>query len=41
VLGEVDLDDLLSQREKLNVRLQTALDQHTGPWGREGGDGPR
>src|SRR2546422_1010607 len=33
VLGEVDLDDLLSQREKLNVRLQTALDQHTGPWG--------
>src|SRR5881397_3028528 len=31
VLGEVDLDDLLSQREKLNVRLQTALDQHTGP----------
>ncbi len=33
VLGEVDLDELLSQREKLNVRLQTILDQHTGPWG--------
>ena len=33
VLGEVDLDALLSQREKLNVRLQTVLDQNTGPWG--------
>jgi len=33
VLGEVELDELLSQREKLNVRLQTVLDQHTGPWG--------
>src|SRR5579871_6898490 len=33
VLGEVELDDLLSQREKLNIRLQAALDQHTGPWG--------
>jgi len=33
VLGEVDLDDLLSQREKLNERLQTILDLHTGPWG--------
>src|SRR5580704_1990703 len=33
VLGEVELDDLLSQREKLNMKLQGALDQHTGPWG--------
>jgi len=33
VLGEVPLDDLLSQREKLNQRLQEILDQHTGPWG--------
>lgn len=33
VLGEVDLDELLSQREKLNVRLQSILDQHTAPWG--------
>ena len=33
VLGEVALDDLLSQREKLNQRLQEFLDQHTGPWG--------
>src|SRR5271165_4436674 len=33
VLGEVELDELLSQREKLNVRLQSILDQHTNPWG--------
>ncbi len=33
VLGEVGLDDLLSQREKLNHRLQEILDLHTDPWG--------
>ena len=33
VLGEVELDELLSQREKLNVRLQSILDQHTSTWG--------
>lgn len=33
ILGEVELDELLSQREKLNVRLQAVLDQDTGPWG--------
>jgi regulator of protease activity HflC (stomatin/prohibitin superfamily) len=33
VLGEVELDDLLSQREKLNARLQGILDEHTEPWG--------
>jgi regulator of protease activity HflC (stomatin/prohibitin superfamily) len=33
VLGEVQLDELLSQREDLNVRLQSILDQHTSPWG--------
>ena len=33
VLGEADLDSLLSQREKLNIRLQSILDQHTAPWG--------
>jgi regulator of protease activity HflC (stomatin/prohibitin superfamily) len=33
VLGEVELDELLSQREKINIRLQSVLDQHTGPWG--------
>ncbi len=33
VLGEADLDELLSEREKLNARLQETLDGHTGPWG--------
>jgi regulator of protease activity HflC (stomatin/prohibitin superfamily) len=33
VLGEAELDELLSQREKLNLRLQEILDQHTAPWG--------
>jgi regulator of protease activity HflC (stomatin/prohibitin superfamily) len=33
ILGEVELDELLSQREKLNLRLQSVLDQDTGPWG--------
>jgi regulator of protease activity HflC (stomatin/prohibitin superfamily) len=33
VLGEVELDELLAHRDKLNIRIQTILDQHTGPWG--------
>ncbi|HET8549682.1 MAG TPA: slipin family protein [Bryobacteraceae bacterium] len=33
VLGEVELDELLSQREKLNLQLQSILDQDTEPWG--------
>ena len=33
VLGQVELDDLLSQREKLNHDLQHILDQRTDPWG--------
>jgi regulator of protease activity HflC (stomatin/prohibitin superfamily) len=33
ILGEAELDELLSQREKLNIRLQAVLDEHTGPWG--------
>ncbi len=33
VLGEVEVDDLLAQREKLNARLQTILDEHTETWG--------
>jgi regulator of protease activity HflC (stomatin/prohibitin superfamily) len=33
VLGQVELDDLLSHREKLNVKLQEILDQHTDAWG--------
>ena len=33
VLGQVELDDLLSERERLNAQLQQILDQHTDPWG--------
>lgn len=33
VLGEVELDELLAHRDKLNTRIQSILDQHTGPWG--------
>src|SRR5215472_4137942 len=33
VLGEVELDELLSKREELNIRLQSLLDQHTAAWG--------
>ena len=33
VLGEVELDELLSKREKLNLKLQSVLDQQTEPWG--------
>ena len=33
VLGQVDLDDLLSRREHLNQELQQILDTRTDPWG--------
>ena len=33
VLGEVDLDELLAHRDKLNTRIQSILDQHTAPYG--------
>jgi regulator of protease activity HflC (stomatin/prohibitin superfamily) len=33
VLGQVELDDLLSQRDRLNHELQAILDQRTDPWG--------
>ncbi|MFQ5926272.1 MAG: slipin family protein [Terriglobia bacterium] len=33
VLGQVELDDLLARREKVNARLQEILDEHTDPWG--------
>jgi regulator of protease activity HflC (stomatin/prohibitin superfamily) len=33
VLGEAELDDLLSARDKLNARLQEILDKHTDQWG--------
>jgi regulator of protease activity HflC (stomatin/prohibitin superfamily) len=33
VLGEVELDELLAHRDKLNARIQSILDTHTDPWG--------
>jgi regulator of protease activity HflC (stomatin/prohibitin superfamily) len=33
VLGEVELDELLAEREKLNQKLQEIIDKHTDPWG--------
>ncbi len=33
VLGQVELDDLLSRRDHLNAELQQILDRHTDPWG--------
>jgi regulator of protease activity HflC (stomatin/prohibitin superfamily) len=33
VLGQVDLDDLLGERDKINRELQTIIDQQTEPWG--------
>jgi regulator of protease activity HflC (stomatin/prohibitin superfamily) len=33
VCGEVDLDDLLIEREKVNQQVQDIIDQHTDPWG--------
>ncbi|MEE8201239.1 MAG: slipin family protein [Candidatus Acidoferrales bacterium] len=33
VLGQVELDDLLARREKVNARLQEILDEQTDPWG--------
>ena len=33
VCGQVELDDLLAEREKINTELQSILDEHTDPWG--------
>ena len=33
VCGEAELDELLSEREKINMKLQDILDKHTDPWG--------
>ena len=33
VLGELELDELLAHRDKINLRLQSILDTHTSPWG--------
>ncbi|RLC28142.1 MAG: slipin family protein [Deltaproteobacteria bacterium] len=33
VCGQVEMDDLLSERDKINAELQSILDKHTDPWG--------
>ncbi len=33
VLGEAELDELLMNREQLNLRLQSIIDEHSDPWG--------
>ena len=33
VCGQVELDELLAEREKINTQLQSILDLHTDPWG--------
>lgn len=33
VCGQVELDELLAERDKINTRLQAILDKHTDPWG--------
>lgn len=33
ILGQSDLDDLLAERDKINLQLQQIIDEHTAPWG--------
>ncbi|TDA25172.1 MAG: slipin family protein [Archaeoglobi archaeon] len=33
IIGQAELDELLSEREKLNIRLQQIIDEATNPWG--------
>jgi regulator of protease activity HflC (stomatin/prohibitin superfamily) len=33
IVGQVELDEVLSERERINKEIQVVLDSHTGPWG--------
>src|SRR5699024_6428976 len=33
IVGQVELDELLANREKVNKHIQDIIDEHTGPWG--------
>ncbi|MCH8122923.1 MAG: slipin family protein [Bacteroidetes bacterium] len=33
ILGQIELDELLAERDKINIRLQDVLDRHSDPWG--------
>jgi regulator of protease activity HflC (stomatin/prohibitin superfamily) len=33
ILGQVELDELLAERDRINAKIQQVLDTHTGPWG--------
>jgi regulator of protease activity HflC (stomatin/prohibitin superfamily) len=33
VIGQVELDDLLAERDQINHKIQEIIDQHTDPWG--------
>lgn len=33
ILGQIELDELLAERDKINLRLQDVLDRHSDPWG--------
>ena len=33
MIGQVELDDLLAERDQINHKIQEIIDQHTDPWG--------